>query len=205
MNQYSFLDYLMLTLAAVVWWRFFYLAHSPPAGVDAETAEPAPPPSQSATTASTEAAQPLDDALAGICLAAGYADIDAFMEEARNIYEAVTAAFATGKLAPQAILLSDEVRDAFAAAIAARNDRGESVERTFIGFQGVTIAAAGMSGGYGWLDVRFDTEAVTAIRDGDGTVVAGDPQRVAAASEIWSFERDFRQRGNWVVTATGEA
>lgn len=204
MNQNSFLDYLMLTLAAIVWWRFFYLAHSPPAA-DAESLLAEPPAAQPAPPPSAEPVQPLDDALEAICLAGAYADSKAVVTEAQGIYDAVTTAFAAGDIAPQASLLADDVREAFVAALATRHERGESMERTFIGFHATDIVAAGMSGGYGWLDIRFDTETVTALRDRDGNVIAGDAQRVVSHSEIWSFERDFRARGNWLVAATSNA
>ena len=198
MNQLSFLDYLMLTLVAIVWWRFFYLAHSPPAA-EADTIEPA---GSGPAGTSVEPVQSLDDALDSICLAGRYDDIGAFVKEAQGIYETIATAFATGEMAPHAGLLGDDVRESFDAAIAARNERGESIERTFIGFTATDILAAGMSIGYGWLDIRFDTEAVTAVRDRAGSVVAGDPHRVLAHSEIWSFERDFRTKTGWLVTAT---
>jgi predicted lipid-binding transport protein (Tim44 family) len=198
MNQLSFLDYLMLTLVAIVWWRFFYLAHSPPAA-EADAIEPA---GSGPAGTSVEPVQSLDDALDSICLAGRYDDIGAFVKEAQGIYETIATAFATGEMAPHAGLLGDDVRESFDAAIAARNERGESIERTFIGFTATDILAAGMSIGYGWLDIRFDTEAVTAVRDRAGSVVAGDPHRVLAHSEIWSFERDFRTKTGWLVTAT---
>jgi predicted lipid-binding transport protein (Tim44 family) len=201
MNQLSFLDYLMLTLVAIVWWRFFYLAHSPPAA-EADAIEPAGLAGGEAAGTSAEPVQSLDDALESICLAGRYDDIGAFLKEAQGIYETIATGFATGEMAPHADLLGDDVHESFEAVIASRNERGESIERSFIGFTATDILAAGMSNGYGWLDIRFETEAVTAVRDRAGSIIAGDPHRVLAHSEIWSFERDFRTKTGWLVTAT---
>jgi len=57
----------------------------------------------------------------------------------------------------------------------------------------------------GWVDVRFVSRMVVALRGPDGTVLAGDPVEARMLSEVWTLQRS-RTGGEsgWLVTAMVE-
>lgn len=208
MNTLGFLDYLLITAAAILSWRMYYAAQPPPPP-EAEAKQPARPTAANPALLHSDVqlppntAAPLAGALRRICVASGYNKIETFLDGARLAYEEVTGAFARGDMAPQGHLLAEPVRETFDSVIAARQVRGESMELMFIGFRSCTIADAGMADGLAWIAVRYVAQLVSATRDGDGKIVAGDPRRVAEITETWTFERELRAATpRWLLTAT---
>lgn len=174
MNELGFLDYLIITAAVLFSWRMYHAAHPPPA--EGENQRPSQPLliAGFAPLAWTEPNLPqnvtpsLGETLKRICVASGYAGIGTFLDGAKLTYEAVIDAFAKGDMAAHAYLLSGIVRETFAEVIAARKERGETVELTFIGFEVSDIVNAGIVGGRAWIDVRFLGEMVSVTRDREG-------------------------------------
>ena len=104
-------------------------------------------------------------------------------------------------------LLSREVYDGFAAAIAERDARGEKVDQQFVGIKKAEIVGAEVAGGVASVTVRFLSELITAVRDRSGVVLSGDPQRVAEVTDVWTFTRDVSSRNaldnpNWRLDET---
>ena len=114
----------------------------------------------------------------------------------------MVVAFADGDLAPVAHLLTPAVQSDFAAAIAARAARGETEELTFIGFDAVEIVAAELAQRAS-VDVRIGAELVSVTHDRAGARVAGRTDRVVHVAEVWTFERDMKDRhAPWLLAAT---
>ena len=211
MNEFVMVDMLFMALALAAAWAAHYLAQPPPG--EAPSNEPMPGPLLATGTALVSwtgsgidlpRLKPLDETLRRICISSGYRGIDTFREGAKLAYEDITDAFASGDLGPQRHLLSDAVYDAFAAAVADRTARGETIDRIFIGV-GCDIVDAGLANGRAWIDVRFVGVVVSATRDAAGDVIVGHPNRVVEIPEIWTFERDLRTaEPNWLLTATEE-
>ncbi|RYG87100.1 MAG: Tim44/TimA family putative adaptor protein, partial [Alphaproteobacteria bacterium] len=194
MSEFALLDLLLMALATAAAWAANYLAQPPPS--EAPTSEPASPPLLAAglgviswTGDGFEVqrpATPLDETLRRICIASGYRGIDTFIDGAKLAYEEVTNAFASGDLSSQAYLLSPDVFETFAEAIAERSKRGETVDLMFIGVGAADVLDAGIGNGQAWIDVRFVGAMVSVTRNGDGDVVAGAPNRVVEMAEIWT-------------------
>ena len=130
-------------------------------------------------------------------------DAKAFLEGARGAYEMIVTAFAGGDRTLLRNLLSREVFEGFAAAIADREKRGETVEMTFVSIDKATITEAQLRGASAQITVRFLSKLISATRDRDGTIVDGTPDRVVDMTDIWTFARDTTQRDpNWKLIAT---
>lgn len=179
MNEFVMVDLLFMALAIAAVWAAHYLAQPPPG----EEPEPMPGPLLATGTAlvswtssgmELQRPKPLDETLRRICNSSGYRSIDAFLDGARLAYEDITDAFASGELAPQRHLLSDPVYDTFAAAIAGRATRGETIERMFIGV-GCDIIDASLANGRAWIDVRFVGMVVSATRNAEATSSSAIP------------------------------
>ena len=133
-------------------------------------------------------------------------DPQQFLDGSRAAYEMVVQAFSRGDEATLRSLASDEVFNSFKAAIADRIQRGEKLETTFVGFNGVKIVEARMEEAAALISVQFDTQFVTATRDKAGAVIEGDPTQPSNIVDVWSFARRNNASGpNWIIVSTAPA
>lgn len=201
----NFLNVIFVIVLLAVWWGFYDAAHPPPdadrerfptfamAGMLFGGVPPVP--------AST-VPEALDHVLIRIASAGGYAGVPDFINGAKQAYELIVPAVARGDLASVGNLLSDEVARDFQAYVDARDQRGETETLTFIGFSGADVIAASFDG-VASLDVRFAADIVSVIRDRDGQVIEGRPDRVIPVAEVWTFERDLKTpKSRWLLAAT---
>lgn len=130
-------------------------------------------------------------------------DPQEFLNGARGAYEMIVTAFAEGDRRTLKQLLSREVYDGFVAAIAEREERGETIEFNFVGIDKADITAASARGTTEQVTVRFLSKLISATRDKAGEVVDGDPVHVSDVTDIWTFSRESTSRDpNWKLVAT---
>lgn len=151
-------------------------------------------------------AEPDSDVARGLtAIAAADPDFDGreFVDGARGAYEMIVTAFAGGDRNMLRDLLSREVFEGFAAAIAEREKRGETVDMTFVSIDKTTITDAQLRGKSAQITVRFHSKLISATRDRDGQIIDGAADRVVDVIDIWTFARDTGQRDpNWKLIAT---
>jgi predicted lipid-binding transport protein (Tim44 family) len=144
--------------------------------------------------------------LDGIAAADPAFAIKPFAEGAKSAYEMIVTAFAEGNREVLRNLLSPEVFESFAAALAERERRGEKVTTTFVSIDKVMIDDAGLNGRTAEIKIHFTAQLITATRDQAGTVIDGSPDKVVQIDDIWTFARDTRSRDpNWKLAATESA
>ncbi len=134
-------------------------------------------------------------------------DPEPFLQGAKQAYEMIVSAFASGDRKALKDLLSREVFDGFTAAISERDGRGELVDQQFVGIKKADIVGAEVQNGAATVTVRFLSELITATRDKAGAVVGGDPQRISEVTDIWTFSRDVSNKRalenpNWRLVET---
>jgi predicted lipid-binding transport protein (Tim44 family) len=118
----------------------------------------------------------------------------------------ILTAFAKADRATLKPLLADEVFSAFDATIAGRDQRGEKVAFTFVGFKDVKIVHAALKGRTAEITVAFGSQFISAVTDAHGTVIEGDAKAVRDVTDVWTFARDVRARDpNWSLVATSGA
>jgi predicted lipid-binding transport protein (Tim44 family) len=126
-----------------------------------------------------------------------------FLEGARKSFSWVVESFAKGDSKTLRPLLNDEVYGNFAAAIETRAKAGETLETTLVSVKSADILEARLDGKLAVVTVKFVSEQVNVTRNRAGEVIDGDPVRVVAITDIWTFARDARSRDpNWVLVAT---
>jgi predicted lipid-binding transport protein (Tim44 family) len=129
-----------------------------------------------------------------------------FLEGAKTAYEMTVTAFAEGNRRLLKQLLSREVYDSFAGAIADRERNGETVEFSFVGINKVEIVDAELIGDAAHVTVKFLSELITATHDRNGAVLEGDPKKIREVTDIWTFARRVSSRDpNWKLVATETA
>ncbi|MEM1316595.1 MAG: Tim44/TimA family putative adaptor protein [Pseudomonadota bacterium] len=129
-----------------------------------------------------------------------------FLDGAKQAYEMILMAFETGDMKTLRQLLSDEVYDSFAAAIAARDEEGLMVEARFVGVKEARVFSAMYSESTREADIeiRFVGELVSVVRNAEHEIVEGDPNEIRRQTDLWTFTRAMgADDPNWVLTATG--
>lgn len=129
-----------------------------------------------------------------------------FLQGARTAYEMIVTAFAGGDTKTLKGLLTKDVYESFAAAIAERERRGETVQTTFVSIDKAAIREAEMNGATAQIEVRFTSQLVTVTRDRDGAITDGSPDKVTEVVDKWTFARDADSRDpNWKLVSTESA
>lgn len=129
-----------------------------------------------------------------------------FMKGARAAYEMIVMAFAEGNRKLLGDLLSPEVFQGFASAIADRETRKQSIEQSFVGITAADLVEADLKGSTAQVTVKFVSELISATRSATGDVVSGDPKRIKEVTDIWTFAREpSANNPNWRLVATQAA
>jgi len=156
-----------------------------------------------ATPSADAVASPLDAGIAQIRGADPSFAPAGFLQGARSAFEMIVGAFAQGDTASLRPLLADEVNDNFAAAIRERLAKKHSHETVLIAIKSAELVDARMDGRDAVVTIKFVTEQVNVTRDAAGAVVEGDPNRVATATDLWTFRRNTRSGSpNWLLVET---
>ncbi len=130
-------------------------------------------------------------------------DIDEFISGARIAFEYILNAYATGDANELKPLLSDEVFNNFNVSIREREMAGQTMEETLIGISKAELIEAEMEGTVVQLTVKFISDQIHALKDSDGNVVEGDPDKIVSITDFWTFTRDTRSKDpNWLLSAT---
>jgi predicted lipid-binding transport protein (Tim44 family) len=130
-----------------------------------------------------------------------------FLQGARGAYEMILMSFERGELAPIRPFISEDVYEAFAEGVTARETEGLKVEATFVGISDLGLQSATFDDvtKEGEISVRFTGEMTYLVRDKGGDIVEGSATEIKRQKDIWTFARTLGSDDpNWVLVATGE-
>jgi len=128
-----------------------------------------------------------------------------FLEGAKQAYEMIVTAFATGDRQTLKNLLEKDVFDGFQRAIADREAAGQKVDFTFVGLPKIDFSEAEYDKKNVLVTIRFQAEVVSATRDKDGVLVEGNADQVQTIADEWTFARNPKSRDpNWKVVTTSQ-
>lgn len=149
---------------------------------------------------------PLAQTLTEIAIADRHFDVESFLTGARSAYEMIVSAFARGERDTLRPLLDEHVYKSFEAVIAGREERGETIEQTFIGITKSELTGASLIGERARITIAFTSELSACVKNRDGVVIEGDPVTIRRINDVWTFERDIKASDpNWRLVATGAA
>jgi predicted lipid-binding transport protein (Tim44 family) len=146
-------------------------------------------------------------ALAAMKLAEPGFGVTDFVSGARGAYEMILMAFETGDLGPVQPFLAEEVYEAFLSVVSDREDRGLTVEASFIGVRETTLTEATFDRDTqeAEITIRFVGELTHVVKDADGTVIEGSANEIRKQRDVWTFARVMGSDDpNWKLVATGE-
>ncbi len=130
-----------------------------------------------------------------------------FLQGARGAYEWILMAFERGNLDEVAPFLSEDVYEAFAQVVDARQEQGLTVEAEFVGVREIALSDARFETETqrAEITVRFVGELVSVVKDKHGEIIEGKPDQAKRQKDIWTFERVMGANDpNWRLVATGE-
>lgn len=127
-----------------------------------------------------------------------------FISGAKGAYEMIVLAFANGDRRALKDLLSSEVFDSFDAVIKDREKHEQKTETRFVSIDKAELMGAEVRDRTAQLTVRFVSQMISVTRDKAGTIVDGNPEKVADITDVWTFARDIASRDpNWKLVGTG--
>jgi predicted lipid-binding transport protein (Tim44 family) len=128
-----------------------------------------------------------------------------FLEGAKQAYEMIVTAFATGDRKTLKNLLEKDVFDGFDKAIDDREAAGRKIDFTFVGLPKIEISDAEADKRDARVAVKFTAEVVQATRDKDGALLEGNADTVQTIADEWTFARPVKSRDpNWKLVATNQ-
>jgi predicted lipid-binding transport protein (Tim44 family) len=129
-----------------------------------------------------------------------------FLSGARSAYEMIVLAFANGDRRALRDLLSSEVFESFDAVIRDREKHDQKTETRFVSIDKAELVGAELRDRMAQLTVKFVSQMISVTRDKAGTIVDGNPDKVADITDLWTFARDATSRDpNWKLVGTGSA
>ena len=187
---------ILAALAAVVLFQLYAVLGRRVGRGSEETphARPTPLEPQSLAPAASEAATATGDLSALRARDPGF-DVASFLNGARQAYQLIVTAFASGDRALLKPLLSDEVMGGFEAAIDKREAEGRSEAVDFLQPPRADLEGVTVTGDLAKAAVRFLAEFRSRSKGPEGEAV--DDRRTA---EIWTFQRNLKSRDpNWTL------
>lgn len=154
-------------------------------------------------TAEEEGSQSLAAGLSRIRNADPSFDAGQFAHGARRAFAMIVEAYARGDTGTLRPLLSDDLYDAFSAAIRERLNQGETLETRVLQMKAADVLEARMEGRTALVTVKFVTDQTNVTRGPDGEIVDGDPDEPTEVVDIWTFARNTRASDpNWLLVET---
>ncbi len=126
-----------------------------------------------------------------------------FVENAEKAFIMVVEAFAKGEKDVLEMLLAPSVYESFEAAIKAREEKGETVSTEIHAVRKADIVDIQQKNGVAYVSIRFTADETCIIRDKDGNILSGDPERITEMVDVWTFGRKIKAKEpTWLLFET---
>jgi predicted lipid-binding transport protein (Tim44 family) len=133
-------------------------------------------------------------------------DVARFLDGAKSAYRMILEAFWRGDEEELNWLTGPEVREAFAAAIAARKEAGHVLDNRLVSIESARIESARLEGKIALITVNFVADIAAVTRDAEGNVIAGTLEDAVTTNDSWTFSRNLRDDDpNWLLVETDDA
>jgi hypothetical protein len=128
-------------------------------------------------------------------------DETSFKKGAEYAYEMIINSFAKGDKASLKTLLSKKLFSDFEQIIDDRNEKKFKSELTFIGIEKLSIDKVSNIETKYKVTARFISQIINCLKNEKGEVVEGDAEKTKTTTDVWSFERDLKDKDpTWYLT-----
>lgn len=126
-----------------------------------------------------------------------------FSINAQDAFVLIVESFATGDRALLKDLLEPQVYTAFEHVITDRDQRGEKLSTEIHAVRKMEIMDAYADAREAVVTIRFIADETCVVRDRDGVILSGDPDRITEMNDIWTFAKPLKSREPmWFVRET---
>lgn len=132
-------------------------------------------------------------------------DFDAakFTQNAQDAFVIIVEAFAQGDRDTLQTLLEPSVYDGFDKALRDREANGEQYSTEIHAVRKAEVLAARVEGKSAYVTIRFIADETCVIKNREGAIVAGDPDRITEMNDIWTFSKSLKNRDPiWLLHET---
>lgn len=130
-----------------------------------------------------------------------------FVDGTKQAYNMLLTAYYAGDRETLKKFMDAEVLSTFVKNIEDRGNDGLTVSFQFVYVSSVEIVDVNLFEGNAYLEitVKFVADVVLSVKDQNGELVSGDPEKIKKIKDVWTFGRDLRSESpNWMVVETGE-
>lgn len=132
-------------------------------------------------------------------------DLPHFLGGAQDAFTLIIESFAAGDKETLKGLLSEPVYRAFAGVIDERARKGEKGSVEIHAIRKCEVVQAWIADKTAFVTVRFTADETSIVRDSDGLVIFGDPERITETIDLWTFSHPLRSRDPvWLLQETRE-
>lgn len=132
-------------------------------------------------------------------------DPHAFLNGAKEAFPMIVEAFAKGDLKTLKMLLSDGVYSTFEQAIEDRKTKGETLVTDVHVVKECKIMGIKKIDRMAYIKLRFLAEESIVIRDREGNILHGHPDKLISMNDVWTFGRDIRSKDpTWYLYETSD-
>ncbi len=117
-----------------------------------------------------------------------------FVENAKDAFVMIVEGFADGDRDILQALLSESVYEGFDQALIAREKSGETVETEIHAIKKSEIIEVKLQDKMVFISFQFTAEETAVIRNKDGKIIAGDPDKTSELCDIWVFGRNLKDK-----------
>ncbi|MEK6637080.1 MAG: Tim44/TimA family putative adaptor protein [Pseudomonadota bacterium] len=129
-----------------------------------------------------------------------------FIDGAKSAYRMILEAFWVAREEDYAPFVSDDVKAAFASAIAERTAQGHVLDNRLVVIERAIISEATFENGEANITVTFDADIAAVTRDSAGVVIAGSLTDAVTTHDSWTFTRNVKSSDpNWILTDADES
>jgi len=115
-----------------------------------------------------------------------------FIDGAKQAYSMILEAFAAGDKDTLANLLDKDTLEVYSDAIDAREKQGFTQVTDLGRLSKTSYKSANVEGNAAFISVQYEADLTSALLDGDGNVVQGDPDVLSSITEVWTFTRSIK-------------
>lgn len=128
-----------------------------------------------------------------------------FVNGAKDAFAMIVESFAQGDLRTLKDLLSPGVYNAFESEIHNRQDRGETVQTDIHQVKSAEILGITRLDRMVFIKLRFIAEETCVIRDREGMIISGNPDKITVMNDVWTFGKDVKSKDpTWYLFETSD-
>lgn len=130
-------------------------------------------------------------------------DVNHFITGAKDAFVMIVEAFAEGSRETLRDLLTPALYPVFEQALIAREHTGQVLKTEIHAIRRAEIIEARLQGRNAFITLKFVADETLVLRDVQGQILEGNPERVSEMRDIWTFTRDIKARDpRWLLAET---